>query len=293
MVDNDFIMPIIISCNFDKVISNDNNLELMMLIVSKFTGLDYDKIKEFLEYHKYNQKYLDIKNYIDDKITVTTYESNRLSIQYYPWLFTQIKDVIEFCLDVYSNFYFEYIDINTCIDINFDPFYVNDKRKKAIDAVGASFEVDGYKVDATTHNIFINFIECYRLWITKEYLSDKYNWREKELIILTAMLTTNSFKEFKECLSNIYLDSSVKQKIIDYIVEFNKDKGNLKKYYKYCKENLDYEYLISLCRDNQEEELDRITHEERTKYMPSKVPNGTDYYTGGNFTLVRYSKEKK
>ena len=182
MLDNDFIMPIITSCNFGKVISNKNNLELMMLIVTKFTDLDYSKVKEFLEYHKYNKKYLDIKNYIDDKITVTTYESNRLSIQYYPWLFTHIKSILEHCLNVYSNYYFRNIDINTSVNINFDPFYVNDKRKKAIDAVSASFEFDDYKVDGTTHNIFINFIECFRLWITKEYLSDKYNWREKELI---------------------------------------------------------------------------------------------------------------
>ena len=286
MLDKDFIVPIITRCNFSQVICNKDNLELMMLIVSKFTSLDYDKVKETLEYYKHEKGYLDIKDYIDDKITIITYDSNRLKIQFYPWLFTSLKYILKERLNVYSDYYFRNVDINASLNLDFDPFYVNDKRKKAIDAVGISMEFEDYKLEnVAPYNIFINFIECYRLWITKEYLSNKYNWREKELIILIAMLTTNSFKEFKECLNDIYLDSSIKEKIINYIVEINKDKDNLEKYSQECKEDLDYEQLINLCRDNQVEELDRITHEERTKRMPSEVPNGTDYYTG-NFKLV-------
>ena len=55
MLDKDFIVPIITRRNFSRVISNKDNLELMMLIVSKFTSLDYDKVKEILEYYKHDE----------------------------------------------------------------------------------------------------------------------------------------------------------------------------------------------------------------------------------------------
>ena len=115
----------------------------------------------------------------------------------------------------------DYDDIPYTILINFNNFFINHKRKLAIEEFIYRDDC-GYRLTEKDRILNINIDECYRLWYNQEY-EGKFKPYEEDLVLLCAAMMVDNEEKFHEIISMVEMKPEIKELMEGLVKQMSHD----------------------------------------------------------------------
>ena len=211
------IIPVFYDSAFKIMYANEEHLEILTVLLSKVLNVDYKTLEgnvSLLPLSSTNKTVDEKKCEKDVRVSVKadrdyniTMEVNIRAKKY--------QNIID------RNIYYmhkdsshtlkegmDYDDIPYTILINFNNFFINHKRKLAIEEFIYRDDC-GYRLTEKDRILNINIDECYRLWYNNEY-QGKFESYEEDLVLLCAAMMVDNEEKFHEIISMVEMKPEIK-----------------------------------------------------------------------------------
>ena len=216
-----FNIPLAFDYKFKKMFSDVNNINRLEYLISFLFEIPYNLIKgnikilsneQLVSFKNQKKGLMDIKLHLilpNQKIIVDLEITNKIlqetfinrNFMYGTYnLIDQLK----------SNQ--DYNDVNTTVVASFDRGLEGINDKKIINKYQMTSET-GEKLTNKLQFWHINIEKCYKIW----YLNDveKYDEKEKNIILLGALLATYDIREFEQIVGGLTMNEKDKKNIIN------------------------------------------------------------------------------
>jgi len=211
------IIPVFYDSAFKIMYANEEHLEILTVLLSKVLNVDYKTLEgnvSLLPLQSTNKTVDEKKCEKDVRVSVKTDRDYNITIEVNIRA-KKYQNIID------RNIYYmhkdsghtlkegmDYDDIPYTLLINFNNFFINHKRKLAIEEFIYRDDC-GFQLTKKDRILNINIDECYRLWYNHEY-EGKFKPYEEDLVLLCAAMMVDNEEKFHEIISMVEMKPEIK-----------------------------------------------------------------------------------
>lgn len=231
------IIPVFYDSAFKIMYANEEHLEILTVLLSKVLNIDFKVLEgnvSLLPLKSTNKTVDEKKCEKDIMVSVKANKDYNIILEINIRV-KKYQNIID------RNIYYmyqegghklkegmDYDDIPYTLLINFNNFFINQKRKRVIEEFYYRDDC-GYRLTEKDRILNINIEECYRLWYNNEY-QGKFEPYEEDLVLLCAAMMVDSGEKFHEIISMVEMKPEIKKLMEGLVKQMSHDEELVSEY---------------------------------------------------------------